>query len=414
MDDDRILSHGIDRGESGSHDFILDHPYFNKWLTTGVSSVLNIVSGPGTGKTIMSARIYQRATKYASSGNMTPVLFHNCRPPRLNTSTTILRALISEIVSRRPDVLLMDDELHLEYWTTSFADASTFEKLWSIFDQLIRALHEVWIILDSVHDCDEGLDELLSCLCNLARNETTVKLKVVFTCRDADFSEMVGHFIQVKPQDLEQGARDYIHREYPELHVDLFQPALDAACRLGGGSYWAQVIMGLTKAKKDKKTAKTFLLNLRNHAQVGSCIITAVGESRRDLGLALLAILLEATLPLNLAEIIEHLGETRFSSWVNVADTDIVADYLAKYFGTVACMKDEYILLPTQKIGDISIKWARAMVEKKFRESSKAMRRVDGGEHHKVNQVGMNKQEDGSKSVRALKFLTGWFWFWKG
>lgn len=129
MDDDRILNYGIDRGESGSHEFILDHPCFSQWLTTGVSSVLNIVAGPGTGKTIMSARIYQVATKYASSGNMTPILFHNCRPPRQNTSITILRALISGIISRRPDVLLLNDELQIEYWTSSLDDASTFEKL---------------------------------------------------------------------------------------------------------------------------------------------------------------------------------------------------------------------------------------------------------------------------------------------
>lgn len=279
-------------------------------------------------------------------------------------------------------------------------------------------MHEVWVVLNSVHDCSEGLDELLACLCNLAHNESTVKLKVVFTCRDTKLSELVGHVIQVTPQDLEQGARDYIQREHPELHLDLFQPALDAAGRLGGGPYWAQIVMGLAKAKNNKKTAKAFLLNLRNHAQVGSCIITAVGGSRRNLGLAILAILLEATSPLNVAEILEHLGETQFSNWVNVDDRDIVADHLAKYFGTVACMKDEYILLPTQTIGDISIKWARAMVEKKFTESSKAMRRVDGGEHHKVSQVGDNKEEEDFKLVRALKFLTkflpGWFWFRKG
>lgn len=417
IDDDRILSYSMDRGESGSHDFILDHPLFTQWLTTGGSSVLNIVAGPGTGKTIMSARIYHRATKHASSGNMTPVLFHNCRPPRQNTSTTILRALISGIISRRSDVLLVDDVFHIDYWTASFANASTFEKLWSIFYQLARALHEVWVILDSVHDCSEGLEELLSRLCDLVHKDSTVKLKVVFTCRQAGFSEMVGHVIQVAPKDLEQGARDYIQREHPELHEDLVQPALDAACRLGGGPYWAQIVMGLTKAKNSKKAAKTFLFRLRNHAQVGSCIITAVSGPRRDLGLALLAILLEATLPLNLVQILEHLAESRFLNWVHVADADIVANHLAECFGTVACMKDEFILLPTQEIGDISIKWARAMTEKKYRESSKVVTRVVGDDDHKANKA-QNEQEEGSKLVRVLQFLSKllpeWFWFQKG
>lgn len=407
----------MDRGESGSHDFILDHPLFTQWLTTGPSDVLSIVAGPGTGKTIMSARIYSRATKYASSGNMTPVLFHNCRSPRQNTSMTILRALISGIISRRSDVLLVDDVLHIDYWTASFANASTFENLWSIFDQLVRALHEVWIVLDSVHDCSEGLEELLSYLCDLAHNDSTVKLKVVVTCRGSGLSEMVGHVIQVTPKDLEQGARDYIQREHPELHEDLFQPALNAVCRLGGGPYWAQIVMGLTKAKNDKKAAKSFLLKLRNHAQVGSCIITAVSACRRDLGLALLAILLEATLPLNLAQILEHLGESHFMSWVNVTDADIVGNHLAKCFGTVACMKDEFILLPTQEIGDISIKWARAMIEKKCRESSKAITRVDGDEDTEANKA-KNKPEENYTLVRALQFvgklLPEWFWFQKG
>lgn len=120
MDDGRILSRGMDRGESDSHDFILDHPLFTQWLTTGVSSILNIVAGPGTGKTIMPARIYHRATKHASSGNVTPVLFNNCRHRRQNTSPTILRSLIPGIISRRSDALLVDDVLHLDYWTASY------------------------------------------------------------------------------------------------------------------------------------------------------------------------------------------------------------------------------------------------------------------------------------------------------
>lgn len=416
MDDIRILSHGIDRGKSGSHEFILNHPRFTQWLTNGASSVLIIVAGSGTGKTIMSALIYNRATKYASSGDMTPVLFHNCRPPRQNTSITILRALISGIISRRSDVVLMDDAPNMEYWTASFANASTFEKLWSIFAQLVRALHEVWIVLDSIHDCSEGLDELLSCLCDLTR-DSSVKLKVVFTCREPGLSEVVGNVIEVTPKDLEQGTRDYIQREHPELHQDLIQPALDATCRLGGGPYWAQIVMGLTKAKNDKKAAKAFLVKLRNHAQVGNCIITAVSESRQDLGLALLAILLEATLPLNSTHILQHLRETRFSNWVNVADADIVTDHLTKYFGTVACMKDGSILLPTQEIGDVTIKWARAMIEKKCRESSKAVRQVDGDENHRVNEVEKNEQEEDSKLAQALQFLSkllpGLFWFRK-
>lgn len=157
MYDDQILSRGMDRGKSGSHDFILDHPLFTQWLTTGTSDVLNIVAGFGTGKTIMSAQIHHCATKHASSGNMTPVLFHNCRLPRQNNSTTILRALISGIISRRSEVLLVDDLLHIDYWTASFGNASTFENLWLIFDQVVRVLHEAWIVLDSVHDCSEGL-----------------------------------------------------------------------------------------------------------------------------------------------------------------------------------------------------------------------------------------------------------------
>lgn len=48
MDDDQILSRNMDRGKSGSHDFILDHPLFIQWLTTGTSGVLNIMAGSGT------------------------------------------------------------------------------------------------------------------------------------------------------------------------------------------------------------------------------------------------------------------------------------------------------------------------------------------------------------------------------
>lgn len=107
--------------------------------------------------------------------------------------------------------MLADDVLHPEYWTTSLTDASTFGKLWSIFEQLVCHLHEVWLEHDSVQDCLEGLDELLSCLRCFGQNDSMVKLKVAVTCREAEYlGKMVEHIIYVTPEDLHPVLRDHI------------------------------------------------------------------------------------------------------------------------------------------------------------------------------------------------------------
>jgi hypothetical protein len=137
------------------------------------------VRGPGNGKTSISAFLYSQVQIHAKDHS--PVVWLHCYPQTRTACTYLPRSLIWKILEQRPDVLLkkIHDQNH---YIRLFYEAKTFDVLWGIFLQIVSTIKQVWIIVDSIHDCDNGKSMVIDKLKSLTSSgslHTRIKTAII-------------------------------------------------------------------------------------------------------------------------------------------------------------------------------------------------------------------------------------------
>lgn len=180
-DEDSFLQFQLARQTHGVCDFIPKTEQYETWVHSRSSILLGVVGDLGSGKPIISAFLCGKAR--ASASENSPVVWLHCMPVLRATRLRLLRALIWKIPKQRPDILLKN--LHVKkHYIQLFRDATTFELLWPIFTQIVRCLNELWIVVDSIHDCEDGRVALIGKLKILIQQlDSRTRIKVAVSSR---------------------------------------------------------------------------------------------------------------------------------------------------------------------------------------------------------------------------------------
>ncbi|KAL4745024.1 hypothetical protein BDW72DRAFT_199035 [Aspergillus terricola var. indicus] len=122
------------------------------------------------------------------------------------------------------------------YYVKLFREATTFGALWPLFLDIVKALRDVWIVLDSIHGC-----------------RTKIKL-VIGSRHTSDLSPATNTVFEYSASDLRQVSVDYIAHEAAEMGEqgsllrEVTTDFVDTVDRLGGQMAWRGTLIHLVKA----------------------------------------------------------------------------------------------------------------------------------------------------------------------
>lgn len=148
----------------GTCEWIKKNDLYNSWLH-GDRKLLWICGGPGKGKTTLSTFLTQELEK----DMQTIYYFCSVKYERRNNATSILRALLWQLVTKQPEL-----PEHLLQYFEDFEETETLEKtrtvlssretLWTMLMKLVRdaKLNETSCLLDGLDACDKDSKEWLT------------------------------------------------------------------------------------------------------------------------------------------------------------------------------------------------------------------------------------------------------------
>lgn len=272
-DEDSHLQYNLARQLYGTCDFILARPQYCSWNDSRGSSMLGLVGGPGSGKTIISAFVYSQVRILAREDS--PIIWLHCHEVARASRFNMLRSLTWKIIEQRPDILLrrIHDQGH---YIRLFREATTFDMLWAIFMRILTSLTELWIVIDSIHDITDGKDALINSFANLLKQPTLrTRLKVVISSRHvSDFDAVTDNVIQYTAEDMSQGISFYVSQELKACGLpvangsQIHHTAVDTINSVGGGLHWARAVLHLLKATDSEASAKQLLLKLTSQETI--------------------------------------------------------------------------------------------------------------------------------------------------
>lgn len=112
------------------------------------------------GKTILSIFLTEELEKVASKLPNTLLIYFFCnhQDPKRNTTATVLRGLIYQIISVWPDLITKHISKHAETKEQLQSMLSSFETLWIIFSKLIKdtTRGKIFCVLDGLDECDNS------------------------------------------------------------------------------------------------------------------------------------------------------------------------------------------------------------------------------------------------------------------
>ncbi|KAF1829574.1 hypothetical protein BDW02DRAFT_484368, partial [Decorospora gaudefroyi] len=142
---------------------------YRAWLNSdgtsnGDTRLLCISGGPGKGKTMLSVFLTKELEKHTAGVYNAELAFFFCsaQDPKRNTAVAVLRGLIHQILSKRPQLVKHAQE----YFKTPEQTQQTLlslEALWLIFNKLAEDvdLGNMFCVLDGLDECDEDTHRLL-------------------------------------------------------------------------------------------------------------------------------------------------------------------------------------------------------------------------------------------------------------
>ncbi|KAK7984310.1 Cyanobacterial phytochrome B [Apiospora arundinis] len=252
-----------------TYGFVLEHPEYQAWRSTAGSAALGIVGAIASGKTIIAGLIYGDVGDRISA-----------------TDATVLA-----IFAHRADLdhaTRVDDK----YWADRIRQAGDqVPALWNLFALLARQVGTIWLVLDSLHDCDEAVEGLLAQFVRASRR-TSMTVKVVATSRTSDrFEKARINSLAYTAADLEAGTRAYTRARLEQMDVvrsgrldgaRLLPAVVAATSRMGGGHFWTRAVLGLLQHQRSTEGALRRLERLTDPVQLGDSLLSRLARSDDD------------------------------------------------------------------------------------------------------------------------------------
>ncbi|KAH9905267.1 hypothetical protein F4778DRAFT_779615 [Xylariomycetidae sp. FL2044] len=334
----------LSRETYGAYDFILERDEYQKWLHSRSPTMLGIM------------------TLY---GRFAPVVYINCRHERPLDAVAILQCLIWSIISKRPRDVFVHSLLDVDYYAQTFKHADDFDELWRVFVQLVKSLRQVWIILDSVHDCKGDLRDLLGGLTKLVESSQSGPcVKVALSSRQsAAFCSMVPNAVHYTPQDMRNGVSIYVEQELQRVTAPwkdsslLVRYAVEAIDRLGGGIYWAQLVINRLRLKASSEKARQYLTGLRRLEQIETALVQNF-KSNGNVFNQGFAVILQSDKPLTANQVHAALRQDSPSVIEGISVDDLRSLLLDNSGGTLLYLDGAFIV-PTRVFRPLQVEWLK-------------------------------------------------------
>ncbi|KAK8075548.1 hypothetical protein PG997_010211 [Apiospora hydei] len=335
-----------------TYGFVLDHPAYRDWLLAAGSATLGIVGSAATGKTIVSGLIYDDLLAHTSArgSDKDVCIFYRCSPAKTATPAAILKAMVWSIFDRRPDLATLavvgkDDK----WWAARIRDAQDrVPALWNLFAKLAGSVGTVWLVLDSVHDCDDSVQGLLRQLVR-ASGRTSMTVKIAATSRSpARFTEAnIDNWVAYTAADLEGGVEAYVRARLAQMDVVRWtasgsSPAVVAATRrMGGGHFWARAVLNQLQHKKSTETALRALERLVNPVQLGDNLLSRLtrDDDSADFALCVYGVVVESPATCSVADIQAAIS----SSYPRATRAEILDVLDSRLQGLFAALNGDYV-----------------------------------------------------------------------
>ena len=148
---------------AGTCEWIRNNSIYKSWLR-GDAQLLWISGGPGKGKTMLSIFLTEELERVLQN-TKDMLLFYFCSSEdgKRNTAVAVLRGLVYQIITKRPDLIKQHVLPYFETPETVKDTLSSLETLWIIFRKLLQDpnLGTTFCVLDGLDECDEGSLRLL-------------------------------------------------------------------------------------------------------------------------------------------------------------------------------------------------------------------------------------------------------------
>ncbi|EUC39746.1 hypothetical protein COCMIDRAFT_10226 [Bipolaris oryzae ATCC 44560] len=306
--------------------------------------LLWITGGPGKGKTMMSIFLTEELEEYTAYKDNTDLVFFFCsaEDKRRNTATAVLRGLVHQMITKRPQLV----KHALPYFETPERTQQTllsFETLWLIFSKLIAdtKLGTMFCVLDGLDECEEStlkvlLPRLISLLTieNSPSTKGTFKLAIV----SRDLLRLRGCTMRVRldPDNDEKVASDielFVSTRVQELSKiedfnEDFRASVQTALlqRAEGTFLWVGFAMYELSQKRTCSEIWEALENLPSGLPaIYSRMLLQVPARQREQSQAILRWVTVAARPLQLQELVAAVGIQGTRMTVEQAARDAVA-----------------------------------------------------------------------------------------
>ncbi len=161
---------------------------FKSWRTDRESGILWVYGIPGSGKSILASYIIDQLKP---KDDEAPLIFFFCsnRNENRRASSHILRSLIHQLATQRPELWSIIDKAHSR---SNSPKADLFEELWQIFVDILGTVSNVVCVVDGLDECQDREEDgtlerstFAQRLLGLCKDSSSAaRLKVLLTSRN--------------------------------------------------------------------------------------------------------------------------------------------------------------------------------------------------------------------------------------
>jgi NACHT domain len=205
----------ISRREPGTGQWFLDSPKFNAWLKEP-KSTLFCPGLPGAGKTMIAAATIDHLYREVHSNAVgVAFLYFNYKTGADQTATSLLSALLKQLVQNRPDVFEPVSVLYRKH-RDGRANAS-LDEISSTLQGVLSKFLSVLVVIDALDECSNRDGTRTQILSSLRILQAKADLRLLCTSRF--IPEVVEHFslspsveVRASPTDVKKYVASQVFR----------------------------------------------------------------------------------------------------------------------------------------------------------------------------------------------------------
>ncbi|KAK3614115.1 hypothetical protein LTR56_027470, partial [Elasticomyces elasticus] len=239
-DDKRRIEHTKGGLLADAYNWILDHPQYIQWRDNGQRRMLWIRGDPGKGKTMLLCGIINELKNQLAERDGLSYFFCQASDARINNATAVLRGLVLLLIDQRPSLTSHIQEEYDRSGKKLFEDGNAWFALSAIFTRMLQdaSFRRVYLIIDALDECVEGVDRLL----DLIRQTTRVSTKVKWLVSSRNWPSIKEQMASVDDHD--------------EVSLELNADAVSRAVQV----YIKQRVLQLSAQKRYSKDLQSIVL----------------------------------------------------------------------------------------------------------------------------------------------------------